>query len=80
MTDQQIKTLRKRLAVTADLSAADIDNSEFDPALEEAVKKFQKRHNLGSDGVIGKQTLAAMNIPVGARIQQIIINMERYRW
>ncbi|MEA3467258.1 MAG: L,D-transpeptidase family protein [Thermodesulfobacteriota bacterium] len=80
MTDQRIRTLRKRLAVTADLSAADIDSSEFDPALEEAVKKFQKRHHLGSDGVVGKQTLDAMNIPVGTRIQQIIINMERYRW
>ena len=44
------------------------------------LKRFQKRHNLKPDGVVGNQTLAVMNIPVAVRIKQIIINMERYRW
>jgi murein L,D-transpeptidase YcbB/YkuD len=52
----------------------------FDKALEEAVKGFQKHHNLNPDGAVGSQTLAAMNVPVETRIDQIVLNMERYRW
>jgi murein L,D-transpeptidase YcbB/YkuD len=57
-----------------------MDSAVFDTALEEAVKRFQQRHNLTPDGAVGKQTLAAMNVPVETRIDQIVINMERYRW
>jgi len=57
-----------------------MDSPIFDESLVEAIKQFQSRHNLNSDGVVGKQTLAVMNVPVAERIEQIIINMERYRW
>ena len=80
MVDKRIKMLRERLAVTGELQTENIENTVFDPHLAEAVKKFQQRHNLLPDGVIGKQTIAALNVPVELRIQQIIINMERYRW
>jgi murein L,D-transpeptidase YcbB/YkuD len=80
MQDARIPLVRKRLAVTDPLVAGNPDSAEFDPALEEAVKRFQTRHNLSSDGVIGKQSLAAMNVSIEDRIEQIIINMERYRW
>jgi murein L,D-transpeptidase YcbB/YkuD len=80
MKDPRITTVRQRLAATGELATGNTDNTLFDAELEEAVKRFQKRHNLYQDGVIGKQTLAAMNVPVEARIEQIIINMERYRW
>ena len=43
------------------------------------IKRFQKRHNLTPDGAVGKQTLAAMNVPVASRIEQIVLNMERCR-
>jgi murein L,D-transpeptidase YcbB/YkuD len=80
MDDKRIIFVRQSLAVTEGLTNADQSSTVFDEDLEEAVQQFQKRHNLNPDGVIGKQTLAAMNIPVDARIEQIIINMERYRW
>ena len=80
MEEQRVTIVRKRLAATADLAPENMDSAVFDTALEVAVKRFQKRHNLKPDGVVGKQTLAAMNVSVVARIQQIIINMERYRW
>jgi murein L,D-transpeptidase YcbB/YkuD len=80
MDDPRIKAVRNRLAKTGDLASGNIDSSSFDAGLEEAVKHFQKRHNLQADGVIGKQTLAAMNVTVEARINQINVNMERYRW
>lgn len=78
--DSRIQIVRNRLVITGDLGAREIKGDVFDHPLVEAVKKFQKRHNLSNDGVIGKQTLAAMNVSVDYRIQQIIINMERYRW
>jgi len=45
-----------------------------------AVKQFQSRHGLETDGVVGKGTLAAMNVPVDARIDQIRVNLDRARW
>ena len=41
---------------------------------------FQNRHHLTADGAVGKQTLAALNVPVEDRIDQIRINLERARW
>jgi murein L,D-transpeptidase YcbB/YkuD len=48
--------------------------------LRGAVKRFQARNGIVSDGRAGGATLAALNTPVGARITQIIANMERWRW
>ena len=80
MEDQRVTIVRKRLAVTEELTPENMDSAVFDAMLVEAVKRFQKRHNLNPDGVVGNQTLATMNVPVAVRIKQIIINMERYRW
>lgn len=54
-------------------------NNEYDAPLVQAVKSFQRRHGLASDGVIGGGTLAALNVSVETRIQQITMNMERWR-
>jgi murein L,D-transpeptidase YcbB/YkuD len=52
----------------------------FDAGLEAAVKAFQQRHGLTSDGAVGPATLAALNVPIERRIDQIRINLERARW
>jgi len=80
MEDPRILNIRKRLAVTGELGAENLESVLFDGELEAAVKEFQKRHNLVQDGVIGNQTIETMNVPVSSRITQIILNMERYRW
>ncbi|PQP35733.1 murein L,D-transpeptidase [Desulfobacteraceae bacterium SEEP-SAG9] len=80
MEDERVSLIRKRLAITADLKSLDLEGSLYDNDVVEAVKNFQSRHALEIDGVIGKNTLSAMNVPVEKRIRQIIINMERYRW
>ena len=80
MEDERIPLVKENLTAEGDLAGQNSDNVVFDPALEEAVKRFQRRHNLNPDGVVGKQTLAAMNVSVAERIEQLVINMERYRW
>lgn len=81
MTDSRITQIRKRLFVTGDIASTESDSIDlYDPALEAAVKVFQRRHGLETDGVIGKATLAILNEPVEKRIEQIILNMERCRW
>ena len=80
-TDSRVCDLRARLAATGDLSAdAPLDSLAFDAAVEAAVKAFQARNGLDADGSVGLATLAALNVPVDARISQIRVNLERGRW
>jgi murein L,D-transpeptidase YcbB/YkuD len=84
MSDPRVPALRQRLIEAGDLSADVVVPPEtafaYDPALEAAVKRFQWRHGLTQDGVVGRKTIAAMNVPVEQRIDQMLINMERRRW
>ena len=78
---RQVIQLRQRLEISGDLLDNSIQNMDiFDHGLTEAVKRFQQRHGLTIDGKIGPQTRRALNITVSARIRQIRINMERWRW
>lgn len=80
MTDPRITTIRQRLAVTGDMPAVSMESALYDDAVEAGVKQFQQRHGLEADGVVGKGTLAAMNVPVEARIDQLRVNLDRARW
>jgi murein L,D-transpeptidase YcbB/YkuD len=52
----------------------------YDDKVIAAVKRYQSEQYLGADGVAGATTLAALNVPVQARIDQVRVNMERARW
>ncbi|MGF1444928.1 MAG: murein L,D-transpeptidase [Pikeienuella sp.] len=56
------------------------DPAVFDPALMDAVKRFQGRHGLNQDGVVGPATRAALNTGPAKRARQIAVNLERLRW
>jgi murein L,D-transpeptidase YcbB/YkuD len=73
----RVAQLRARLDVPA---ARGADPAHFDPALVEAVKKFQALQGLEQDGLIGQNTLAELNVPAEERIRQILLNLERRRW
>ena len=79
----RVLALRARLTASGDLSE-EYQQGEysdlFDKNLAEAVRRFQRRHGLKPDGVVGPSTLAALNVPVQKRINQIELNMERWRW
>ena len=84
-THAGVDAVRRRLRLSSDslersLAAKGAGSSVFDPALEQAVRRFQGRHGLDPDGVVGRRTRAAMNVGVVDRIEQIRINLERWRW
>lgn len=79
MSDPRVVDLRRRLAVTGDLVDQPLDLESYDEHLAEAVRRFQQRHRLATDAVVGAATLAELNVPVEARIRQIIVNLERGR-
>jgi len=80
MKDARIPILRKRLLSVGELTVSAHDFLLYDQQLEQAVISFQQRHYLEGDGVIGKQTLLALNQTVEQKIDQIRVNLERARW
>lgn len=63
-----------------DTNAQDTDPAHFDSDLAAQVRDFQRRHLLEADGIVGRATLRALNLPVSSRIDQIRVNLERARW
>jgi len=84
-----VPLLAARLAAFGDLSAdhaaADFGSAPgapplYDGPLVEAVERFQWRHGLEKDGVVGRNTLAALNVSLADRARQIELALERERW
>lgn len=75
--NERITLLKQRLLVSADLSAPVGEEDFFDEKLTEAVRRFQARHGLTADGRVGVNTLRELNVPVGKRIEQLSVNIER---
>lgn len=67
-----IAQLRARFALPA--------SNESDAALDAAIRELQLHHGLAVDGVVGPKTLAELNVPRSARLEQLAVNMERWRW
>jgi murein L,D-transpeptidase YcbB/YkuD len=76
-----LRDLARRLVAFGDL-AADTNTSEgiYEGPLVEGVKRFQVRHGLEPDGVLGRSTQTALAIPLSWRVRQIELALERLRW
>ena len=74
-----VAALRARLQASGDFTGA-AAGDVFDKPLADAVKVFERRHGLVPDGIVDKDTLAALNVPVEERVRQIELNLERWRW
>ena len=72
--------LARRLTVLGDLAPGAPVPAVYEGPLVDAVKTFQRRHGLAEDGVIGKATLAQLQVPPSARLRQIELALERLRW
>jgi murein L,D-transpeptidase YcbB/YkuD len=56
------------------------ESHQYDAELSTAVKAFQQQNGLKADGNLGPETVKLLNVPLQQRIDQIIVNMERWRW
>lgn len=74
-----VAMLKQRLIDFGDLDVADT-TANFNASLTEAVKKAQKQFGFKQSGIADRLLIAALNVPVESRIQQILINLERMRW
>jgi murein L,D-transpeptidase YcbB/YkuD len=80
---EHVPAIARRLAASGDYTGAmpaDGQPAAYTSELQEAVKRFQRRHGLADDAVVGSAVAAEMNVPVDARIRQIELNLERWRW
>jgi murein L,D-transpeptidase YcbB/YkuD len=80
MKDSRVPAIRARLKLTDRIGPSPTESDIYDDGLVEAVKQFQARQGLESDGVIGASTIVALNVPLQERIQSIVMAMERLRW
>jgi L,D-transpeptidase YcbB len=81
MRDVRIMQVRQRLLAEGELADAPADPAVepaiYDEALANAVRRFQARHGLAPDGVIGRGTIDALNVPVEERLASMIFNLQR---
>jgi L,D-transpeptidase YcbB len=80
MSDPRIPQIRSLLAQTGDFEWDVSSSSVYDQNLAIAVQRFQQRNGLEAKGLLGKQSIIAMNITPDERVKQIMLNMERWRW
>jgi murein L,D-transpeptidase YcbB/YkuD len=78
-----VAPLISRLSQLGDLpaeAAAPADTAIYQGSTVEGVTHFQKRNGLAPDGVLGKETVAELNVPLSQRVKQLQFALERYRW
>jgi len=75
--------LYRRLVAFGDLpvgTPAPAAPETYEDPVVEGVKRFQIRHGLEPDGILGKGTQAALRVPLAWRVRQIELALERLRW
>lgn len=88
MMDAAVVEVRKRLKAEGVLTAEPQTTTDpavdpswvYDDRLVQDVIRFQTRHGLEADGVIGGKTFASLNQPVEDRVNKIRLSLERGRW
>ena len=75
--DPRIPVLARRLQASGDLDADGQQRAVYGDDLRAAVLRFQMRHGLQQDALVGPATLRAMNVPIDRRIAQLRLNLER---
>ena len=54
--------------------------TEYEGEIVTAVRRFQDRHGLVVDGIVGRATVGALNVPLRERVEQLELTLERWRW
>jgi len=70
----------QRLLTALGDSTEDAAPATLTPPLVDALKRFQNRHGEKPDGILGAATFTELTKPLGGRVRQIELTMERWRW
>ena len=79
-TNKSLINIKRKLIYWKDLAKIDTLKPVYDKLTFEGIKNFQKRHGIIADGIIGQGTIDALNYSKNQRKQQIIANLERWKW
>ncbi|SIP95137.1 Murein L,D-transpeptidase YcbB/YkuD [Rhizobium sp. RU20A] len=77
VSDPAVQALRQRLIISGDLPRGAGISNAFDSYVDGAVKRFQARHGLPADGVLGEFSVKALNISADVRLNQLNTNLVR---
>ena len=76
-----VPSLRERLRISGDYKTCELKESKvYDKCMKKAIIHFQTRHGLSSKGIIGRETIKALNVPIELRIKQMRLNLDRIKW
>lgn len=79
VSEPEVRALRERLIASGDMDRNAGLSNEFDSYVDGAVKKFQARHGLPPDGVLGSFSYQALNVSADVRLGQLETNLVRLR-
>jgi murein L,D-transpeptidase YcbB/YkuD len=79
VSEPEVRILRQRLIASGDLDRNTGLSNAFDSYVDGAVKKFQARHGLPPDGVLGNYSYQALNVSADVRLGQLETNLVRLR-
>ena len=79
MRHPNVAALRQRLMAEGDLPANSGLSDVFDSYVDAAVRRFQARYGLQTDGTVRQVTIDAMNIPAAVRLRQLETNLIRLK-
>lgn len=77
-SSNRVALLRQRLQIEGYLPSDSGGNAAAE--ISRAVSEFQTHHGIVADGMVGSETLDALNVPADYRLGQVAANLERYRW
>ncbi len=78
-----VEPLARLLVALGDLPPGDAPGAgarTYDERLAAAVARFQARHGIDGDGVLGAATQDALRVPLSWRVRQLELALERLRW
>lgn len=79
-TYQGLDVVAARLKALGDLASATPVPARYEGELVDGIRRFQDRHGLEVDGIIGPMTLAALEVTPPQRVKQMALTLERLRW
>lgn len=80
MKDERVPKIAFRLMILGYLEEVDPFSYEYEESIENAVKQLQLENGLLADGIIGNSSIQLLNIDYKDRYQQVLANLERWRW